>query len=97
MVVIGKRGKIKGELKADKLVVNGTFEGSADCVKVDVLTDGVFNGDVVSEELTIEAKAKFQGQSRIRNVANSKTKANTQTKVPLTSAKSKSLEFSKEL
>ncbi len=66
MVVIGKRGKIKGDLKADKLVVNGSFEGSADCDRVEVLEGGVFIGDVASEELTIEAKAKFQGQSKIK-------------------------------
>lgn len=66
MIVIGRRGRIKGELRADKLVVNGVFEGVAECNQVDVLADGVFTGDVVSKELTIEAKAKFQGKSRIK-------------------------------
>lgn len=66
LVVIGRRGYVKGELKAEKLVVNGTFEGSANCSKVEVLTDGIFTGDVTSEELVIQSKAKFQGQSKIR-------------------------------
>ncbi len=66
LIVIGKRGYLKGDLKADKLVVNGEFEGSADCNTVEVLSGGKFIGDVISQELTIEAKAKFQGQSKIR-------------------------------
>lgn len=66
IIVIGKRGTIKGELVADKLVVNGLFEGSADCTQVEVLEGGIFTGNVLSEELMIEAKAKFQGESKIR-------------------------------
>ncbi len=66
IVVVGKRGCMRGDLKAERLVVNGTFEGSADCTKVEVLTQGVFNGEVTSEELIIESKAKFQGQSKLR-------------------------------
>lgn len=75
IVVIGKRGNIKGELKAEKLVVSGHFEGSADCSQVEVLAGGLFTGDVISEELTIEAKAKFQGQSKIRTVDASQSTA----------------------
>lgn len=67
MIVIGKRGVVKGELKAEKLVISGIFEGSADCSSVEVLADGSFSGDVLSEELVIEAKAKFQGQSNIKS------------------------------
>ncbi len=67
LIVIGKRGFVKGELKADKLVVNGEFEGSADCNIVEVLAGGVLRGDVVSEEFIVEAKAKFEGQSKIRS------------------------------
>jgi cytoskeletal protein CcmA (bactofilin family) len=66
VVVIGKKGKIRGELKAEKLVVNGEFEGSADCSYVEVLAGGRFIGNVLSKELMIESKAYFQGQSNIR-------------------------------
>lgn len=66
LIVIGKRGHVAGELEAERLVVSGVFEGSANCSKVEVLADGVFTGDVTSEELIIEAKAKFQGQSKLR-------------------------------
>ncbi|MBE0496028.1 MAG: polymer-forming cytoskeletal protein [Campylobacterales bacterium] len=66
VVVIGKKGRVKGELKAEKLVVNGEFEGSADCSYVEVLAGGRFIGNVLSKELMIESKAYFQGQSNIR-------------------------------
>lgn len=99
MIVIGKRGKIKGELKAEKLVVNGVFEGSADCTQVEVLADGTFTGDVVSEELVIEAKAKFQGQSKIRTAEIGRSTAIPVIE-PLENGEEEqdnSLEFSKEL
>lgn len=66
VIVIGKKGRIKGDLKAEKLVVNGEFEGSADCSYVEVLASGRFIGNVLSKELMIESKAYFQGQSNIR-------------------------------
>lgn len=66
VVVIGKKGRLNGDLKADKLVVNGEFEGSADCSYVEVLAGGRFIGNVISKELMIESKAYFQGQSNIR-------------------------------
>ena len=66
VIIIGKKGIIKGELQAEKLVVNGEFEGSADCAYVEVLAGGKFLGNVLSKELMIESKAYFQGQSNIR-------------------------------
>lgn len=66
VVIIGKKGVIKGELQAEKLVVNGEFEGSADCSYVEVLAGGKLMGSVLSKELMIESKAYFQGQSNIR-------------------------------
>lgn len=66
LVVVGKKGCLKGELKAERLVVNGTFEGSADCKKIEVLTEGVVRGELTSEELIIESKAIFEGQSKLR-------------------------------
>lgn len=70
IIVIGKRGRIKGDLKAEKLVVNGVFEGNADCMHVEVLEGGIFMGNVISEELMIETKAKFQGESKMRTIEN---------------------------
>ena len=66
IVTIGKGGKIKGSVVADRLIVNGLFEGDANCEGVEVLGGGKFLGKVVSKELVIEAKAQFEGESKIK-------------------------------
>jgi len=66
IVTIGKQGRISGEINASRLIVNGLFEGSADCDNVEVLEGGKFLGKVISKELIIEAKAIFEGESKIK-------------------------------
>jgi len=66
IVTIGKGGKINGSITANRLIVNGLFEGNADCEGVEVLAGGKFLGKVVSKELMIEAKAQFEGESKIK-------------------------------
>jgi cytoskeletal protein CcmA (bactofilin family) len=66
IVTIGKGGKINGSITANRLIVNGLFEGNANCDGVEVLAGGKFLGKVVSKELMIEAKAEFEGESKIK-------------------------------
>ena len=66
IVTIGKQGKVFGEIEADKLIVSGLLEGDANCDSVEILAGGTFKGKVTSKELMIEAKAKFEGESRIK-------------------------------
>ncbi len=66
IVIIGKQGKISGEIHASRLIINGLFEGNAECDNVEVLEGGKFIGKVVSKELIIEAKAIFEGESKIK-------------------------------
>ena len=66
IVTIGKGGKIHGSITANRLIVNGLFEGDADCEGVEVLAGGKFLGKVISKELMIEAKAQFEGESKIK-------------------------------
>ncbi len=66
IVTIGKAGKINGSITANRLIVNGLFEGNANCDGVEVLAGGKFLGKVVSKELMIEAKAEFEGESKIK-------------------------------
>lgn len=66
IVTIGKSGKISGEITANRLIVNGLFEGEANCDGVEVLAGGKFLGKVISKELMIEAKAEFEGESKIK-------------------------------
>lgn len=66
IVTIGKQGRISGEIHASRLIVNGLFEGNADCENVEVLKGGKFLGKVFSKELVIEAKAIFEAESKIK-------------------------------
>lgn len=66
IVTIGKSGKMSGEITANRLIVNGIFEGEANCDGVEVLAGGTFLGKVISKELMIEAKAQFEGESKIK-------------------------------
>ncbi|MDN5376738.1 MAG: hypothetical protein PWQ42_34 [Sulfurospirillum sp.] len=66
IVTIGKNGKVSGEIVASRLIVNGLFEGNANCDGVEVLEGGTFLGKVLSKELMIEAKAHFEGESKIK-------------------------------
>ncbi len=70
IVTIGKSGKISGEVTATRLIVNGLFEGDANCDTVEVLAGGKLLGKVLSKELMIEAKAEFEGESKIKRDQN---------------------------
>lgn len=67
IVTIGKQGRVNGEINASRLIVNGLFEGNANCDNVEVLEGGRFIGKVISKELVIEAKAIFEGESKIKS------------------------------
>lgn len=65
IVVIGKRGVLKGELKADKIVVNGYFEGELEANSLEILSGGIVDGNIVIQELSVENGGKFNGSSKI--------------------------------
>ncbi len=59
--------KWKQSIEAKKLIVNGNFQGNADCESIDILEGGIFIGDISSIELMIEKNAHFEGKSRKKN------------------------------
>jgi cytoskeletal protein CcmA (bactofilin family) len=64
-VIVGKSGKIYGDIQAKKLIVNGFVEGNAKCESVELLKGSVFDGKISTKELMVEAKAIFNGESTI--------------------------------
>lgn len=66
IVVIGKNGNLKGELQADKIVVNGYFEGQLEANSLEILAGGMVNGDIVVEKISIENGGRFNGTSKIK-------------------------------
>jgi len=65
-VNIGKHGHIKGDVKTNRLVVQGYIEGSVCASKVEIKAAGRVNGSIESSELVIEAKGIFEGNSIVK-------------------------------
>ncbi|VEJ54196.1 Protein of uncharacterised function, DUF583 superfamily [Campylobacter insulaenigrae] len=65
VIVIGKSGILKGQVKADKIVINGIFEGEMSVDSLEILSGGVLNGNIVVKQLSIENGGKFNGSSKI--------------------------------
>ncbi|NOX16410.1 MAG: polymer-forming cytoskeletal protein [Epsilonproteobacteria bacterium] len=66
IVTIGKKGKFSGKVMSSKLIINGLFEGDAICDSIELLKGGILRGKIISKDLMIEAKAIFEGESKIK-------------------------------
>ncbi|WP_200763470.1 bactofilin family protein [Nitrosophilus alvini] len=65
-VVIGKKGKVTGEVYADKIIINGELKGMIDARSVEIMSEGRVFGEIVTDEIVIEPKGLFEGESKIR-------------------------------
>ncbi|EAJ0328711.1 polymer-forming cytoskeletal protein [Campylobacter lari] len=65
VIVIGKSGVLKGQVKANKIVINGVFEGEMQVDSLEILSGGVLNGNIIVKQLSIENGGKFNGSSKI--------------------------------
>ncbi|MBR8636332.1 polymer-forming cytoskeletal protein, partial [Campylobacter jejuni] len=52
IVVIGKNGNLKGEIQADKILVNGYYEGQLEANSLEILAGGVVNGEVSTQKIS---------------------------------------------
>ena len=67
LITVGKSGKVKGEINSKSLVVQGIIEGSIDAEHLEILAEGTVLGSILTQELIIEAKGHFEGDSKIKN------------------------------
>jgi len=74
-VSIGKDGVMKGELKASKLIVNGVFEGTADCDYIEIMKGGILKGNITIKNITIENGGCFAGTSTLKEHKNDTIKS----------------------
>lgn len=65
IIVIGKSGVLKGQVKANKIVISGIFEGEMQVDSLEILSGGILNGNIVVKQLSIENGGKFNGSSKI--------------------------------
>ncbi len=61
LVSIGKSGKFKGEIKADKVMVSGLVNGKVNANTLEILSGGRVIGEVFVEHITIENMGIFNG------------------------------------
>ncbi|SNZ06321.1 protein CcmA, bactofilin family [Persephonella hydrogeniphila] len=78
VVTVGKKGKVKGKITAEKIIINGYAEGEADCSYVEILSGGKFVGEITYNEITIEPQGVFEGNlklktGKIKNIKEVKT------------------------
>ena len=60
-VKISKSGYVIGEIKTKRLIINGYFEGTCYADHIEILSCGSVNGEVYSDNLSIEPGGKFMG------------------------------------
>ena len=72
-VSIGKKGRVKGEIFANKITITGEFEGSIESNVVEILSGGKVVGKIVCEDLIIEQKGVFIGESLRKSKAPTST------------------------
>ena len=65
--MIGKTGKLEGNIRAKNVVVSGQFGGSITCERLEIVSQGRVIGEVETAELVIEAGGQFSGASRIKD------------------------------
>ncbi|MCH8536304.1 MAG: polymer-forming cytoskeletal protein [Alkalimonas sp.] len=63
-LIISRSGRVKGEIIADKVVINGLFEGECYANHVEILPHGKAQGIIHSDELSIERGGNFIGESQ---------------------------------
>ncbi len=66
-ISVGKNGHIKGDVIAQKIVIQGYLEGTISAQKVEIRAEGKVNGTIESSELIIEAKGIFEGNSVVKD------------------------------
>ena len=73
-VSVGKGGKVKGELIAKELILNGELYGKADTDKIEIEKNGKLFGDIVVKDFIIEEGGVFQGNSTLKTTSEQKNK-----------------------
>jgi cytoskeletal protein CcmA (bactofilin family) len=64
-VVVGKSGRVSGEIQAQKLLVSGEFRGNYIGEVIDIMPYGKVYGDVRVNNIIIEPNAVFEGETKI--------------------------------
>ena len=62
-LIISASGRVKGEVTADKIIINGLFDGECYANSVEVLPQGKAHGVIHCDDLSIERGGSFLGNT----------------------------------
>lgn len=65
--MVGKTGMIIGDVFAQKVIISGRVTGNVEAKAIEILANGRLEGTITSDELVIERKGMFLGQSKNAN------------------------------
>ena len=65
-VIIGQSGRMEGQIKAQRVLVSGSFQGKIEADRLEIVATGKVTGEVTVGQLVVESGAHFNGSSRIR-------------------------------
>lgn len=63
VITVGKNGMLKGDVEAVHLIVQGKVEGNVEVERLEIKENGYVSGVIISNEMVIEAKGLFEGES----------------------------------
>jgi len=63
-LIISETGSVKGEVFADKVIVNGVVDGVCHANVIEILGKGCVTGTIYSDALSIEPGGKFMGNTQ---------------------------------
>ncbi|WP_207062169.1 polymer-forming cytoskeletal protein [Motiliproteus sp. SC1-56] len=66
-ISVGRRGEVRGQVKAHEITVSGLLEGEVHCQCITIENGGRVHGVVHSEEMIVARKGSFLGERLLLN------------------------------
>ncbi|MGF1869708.1 bactofilin family protein [Photobacterium indicum] len=63
-LVISNQGRVKGEIIANHIVINGMYDGTCYANSIEILQDGKASGTIHCDDLSIERGGSFLGETQ---------------------------------
>lgn len=65
-ITVGKNGRVKGNIIADKIVATGLIQGTTECNTTQILAGGRIEGELITNNFIVEDGGNFEGSSKKR-------------------------------
>lgn len=66
-VLVGKNGIVNGDIFAERVIIGGISKGTIDSEFIEILPNGRIEGTIICNELYVEKKGIFIGESKIKD------------------------------